>query len=111
MQGAEKAKKEKYLDACLERRRTFTPMVYLADGMLGDEAEAAEKRMAALLDISMQREYSKMCSYVRSRMALALARSNTMMLCRARDHEGRFGRQPVMEDGAGMAMLVPHRDD
>eukprot|EP00957_Ditylum_brightwellii_P200693 15299387-Ditylum_brightwellii.AAC.1 len=67
--------------------------------------------MAALLAISMQREYSETCRYVQSRMALALARSNTMMLHRARDPEGRFGRRPVMEDGAGMAMLVPQRDD
>eukprot|EP00957_Ditylum_brightwellii_P118012 9000827-Ditylum_brightwellii.AAC.1 len=59
----------------------------------------------------MQREYSEMCGYVQSRMVLALARSNTMMLCKARDLEGRYGRQPVMEDGAGMAMLVPHRDE
>ena len=29
---AEKEKKELYLQACLERRRTFTPMVYSTDG-------------------------------------------------------------------------------
>ena len=30
---AEKEKKDLYLQACLELRRTFTPMVYSADGI------------------------------------------------------------------------------
>ena len=37
---AEKEKKHLYLQACLERRRTFTPMVYTADGIPGAEALA-----------------------------------------------------------------------
>ena len=32
---AEKEKKELYLQSCLERTRTFTPMVYSADGIPG----------------------------------------------------------------------------
>eukprot|EP00957_Ditylum_brightwellii_P071668 5448278-Ditylum_brightwellii.AAC.1 len=32
IQEAEKQKKGKYLHACLERRRNFTPLVYSADG-------------------------------------------------------------------------------
>ena len=46
---AEKEKKDLYLQACLERRRTFTPMVYSADEIPGAEALAAQKRLAALL--------------------------------------------------------------
>ena len=46
---AEKEKKDLYLQACLERRRTFTPMVYSADGIPGAEALASQKRLAALL--------------------------------------------------------------
>ena len=46
---AEKKKKVLYLQACLERIRTFTPMVYYADGIPGAEALAAQKRLAALL--------------------------------------------------------------
>ena len=34
---ADKEKKDLYLQACLERRRTFTPMVYSADGITGAE--------------------------------------------------------------------------
>ena len=35
---AEKENKDLYLQACLERRRTFTPMVYSADRIPGAEA-------------------------------------------------------------------------
>ena len=66
-----KAKKEKkylYLQACLELRSTFTPMVYSADGIPGAEALAAQKRLAALLSYKLKREYSEMCGFVQARM-------------------------------------------
>ena len=53
---AEKEKKDLYLQACLERRRTFTPMVYSADGIPGAEALSAQKRLAALLRYKLKRE-------------------------------------------------------
>ena len=55
--GGEK-KKDLYLQACLERRRTFTPMAYSADGISGAEALAAQKRLATLLSYKLKREYS-----------------------------------------------------
>ena len=39
--NAEKEKKDLYLQTCLDRRRTFTPMVYSADIIPGAEALAA----------------------------------------------------------------------
>eukprot|EP00957_Ditylum_brightwellii_P122535 9344438-Ditylum_brightwellii.AAC.1 len=64
--------------------------------------------MASMLAIAWQREYLEMCGFVRVQMALALARSNTMMLRNARDQEGKHARRPVMEDDAGMELLKPH---
>ena len=49
---AEKEKKDLYLQDCLERRRTFTSMVYSADGIPGAEDLAAIKMLAALLSYS-----------------------------------------------------------
>ena len=40
--NTEKEKKDLHLDACLECRRTFTPMVYCADGIPIAEALAAQ---------------------------------------------------------------------
>ena len=45
LKKAEKEKKDLYLQACLERRRNFTTMVYSADGIPGAEALAAQKRL------------------------------------------------------------------
>ena len=42
LERAEKEKKDKYLHTCLERRRSFTPMVYSADGIPGTEAVLAQ---------------------------------------------------------------------
>ena len=51
---AEKEKKFLYLQACLESRRTFTPMVYSADRIPGAEALAVQKRLAALLSYKLK---------------------------------------------------------
>ena len=67
---AEKEKKGLYLQTCLVRRRTFTPMVYSADGMPGAEALAAQKRLAAILSYNLKREYSEMCCFVRAGTSL-----------------------------------------
>ena len=55
---AEKENKDLYLQACLEPRRTFTPMVYSVDRIPGAEALAAQKRLAALLSYKLNQEYS-----------------------------------------------------
>jgi hypothetical protein len=45
----EKEKKDKYLWACLEMRKDFKPMVYLADGIVGRQARNAKGRLATHL--------------------------------------------------------------
>ena len=77
---AEKEKKDLYIQACLERRRTFTPMVYSTDRIPGAEALAAQKRLAALLKYKLKKEYSEMCGFVRARMLLVILRSNSLLL-------------------------------
>ena len=101
----ETAKKDKYLEACLERRRHFTPLVYSVQGVPGEETRAAEKRLAGHLAHRWKREYSEMCGYVRARMSLATARANTLLLRGARDSRGRLQHRPVFEDGAGVSCM------
>ena len=55
---AERDKKDLYLQACLERRRTFTPMVYSADVIPGAEAMASQKILTPLLSYKLKQEYS-----------------------------------------------------
>ena len=50
---AEKEKKDFYFQACLEGRRTFTPMVYSADEITRVEALATQKILAALINYKL----------------------------------------------------------
>ena len=75
-----KRKKNRYLQACLDRRRTFTPLVYSVDGMACKEARSFEKRIASLLADKWERSYSKLVGYVRGRMAKSILRSNNACL-------------------------------
>ena len=102
LERAAKVKKDKYLIACLERRRTFMPLVYSVDGMACKEALAFKKRVASLLASKWNRPYSEMVGFVRGRMSLAVIRSNTMLLRGAR--AGRAWK-PVIEDSAGVEAL------
>ena len=104
---AEKEKKDLYLQACLERRKTFTHMVYSADGITGAEALAAQKRLAALLSYKLKREYSEMCGFMQARISLAIVRSNSLLLRGPRNKGARIWKRPELTDGAVMALLMP----
>ena len=81
----EKEKKYLYLQACMELRRTFTPMVYSTDRIPGADALPAQKRLAALLSYNLKQKYSEICVFVRPRMSLDIVRSNSLILCGPHD--------------------------
>ena len=95
---AEKEKKDLYLQACLERRRTCTPMVYYMDRIPGVEALAAQNRLAALLRYKLKREYSEMCGFVKARISLAIVRYNSLLLCGPRYKDALIRYPPEMMD-------------
>jgi hypothetical protein len=97
----EKEKKAKHLEACLERRKDFVPLVYSVDGISGREAKSAERRLASALAWKWKRHYSEMCGYVRARMALSVVRANTLLIRGSRVRQSR--PRMHMEDGAAMA--------
>ncbi len=49
LESAACRKKDKYEEACLERRRHFTPMIYSVDGISDKHARVAEKWVAGIL--------------------------------------------------------------
>jgi hypothetical protein len=81
----EKEKKDKFLQNCLEMRKNFTPMVYSVDGIAGHKAWNAEKRLPTHLAGKWNREYSQMVYYVRVRMAIAVVRANSLLICGSRN--------------------------
>jgi hypothetical protein len=95
----EKLKKDKHLHACLQQRRDFTPLVYSVDGMSGRETRQAERQIASALGYKWHREYSEMVAFVRARMALAVVRSNSLLL---RGSRVRRSRYPLIDEGAAM---------
>ena len=101
----EKEKKTKYLDHCLARRRHFTPLVFSVDGLRGGEADAATKRLAALLANKWKRAYSDVCGFVRSRLAITLVRNASQCLRGARDPSARQ-RHAVWDTGAGLSAYL-----
>jgi len=102
LESAAKQKRSKYEEACTERRRDFTPMVYSVDGLPCKSARAAERRIAALLAGKWDRQYSQMSSFVRTRMALAVARSNTLLL---HGDRSTSWRRKAPEDGSAAAAV------
>ena len=47
-----------------------------------------------------------MCGFVRARMSLAVVRSNTLLLRKARDKKAYIFQRPDMDDGEVMALLA-----
>lgn len=100
-----KQKTEKYEVACNENRRDFTPLVYSVDGLPCEAAKAAEKRLGGLLSKKWGRKYSEMVTFIRTRMSIAIVRSNTLLLRGERAHTWR---RRAVEDGvsAGAARFA-----
>jgi hypothetical protein len=99
----EKEKKAKYGDLCIARRRTFTPLVFSVDGLLGKEATAASKRLASSLAAKWKRSYSEICGFVRSRLSFALVRSSSRCLRGDRNPTNRF-HTPIWDSGTGLGL-------
>ena len=82
---AEKEKKDKYLQPCMDCRNSFTPMVYSADEITGTKSITAHQRLVSMLSNKLKREYLEMCGFISARMSLAIVISNTLLLSGARD--------------------------
>jgi hypothetical protein len=101
----ERAKKKKYLQPCLERRKHFTPFVVSADGLKGKEAKTMLKRISALLAKKWDKPYSVVCGYVNSRMSIAIVRASHLCLRGSRVPAGLIShRRPQWFDGAGLGL-------
>jgi hypothetical protein len=106
LESQEKEKKRKYLGACLENRRHFTPFVLSVDGLLGREAKTSAKRLAVKLAGKWQKPCSQACGYVKARLSMAAVVRVTHLCLRgsrvpAHNISARFSQ---WEDGAGLAM-------
>jgi hypothetical protein len=84
-------------------RRSFTPLIFSVDGLIGKEAKAASKRLASTLAGKWKRSYSEVCGFVRSRLSIALIRSSSRCLRADRTPTQRF-RFPMWDSGTGLGL-------
>ena len=60
----EKDNKDKYLQACLERRHALNPMFYSDRVIPGTEDLSVQMILASYLSFQLKRKYSKMCGFL-----------------------------------------------
>ena len=101
----EKEKRSKYLQACLQQRRSFCPFVVSTDGVLGYEANNLIRRIADKLAKKWSLPYSQLCGLVRARVSIAIARTVHLCLRGSRIPASRTSRQVQWTDGAGVGLF------
>ena len=61
-------------------KSTFTPLVFTTTGGMGPECQRLNKRLAELISKKRNEQYSKVMSYIRTRLRFALLRSTIIAL-------------------------------
>ena len=102
----EARKKRKCLRACQEHRRHFTPIAISTDGQFGREANKFVQRLSELLAERWHKPYSVVCSYVRSRLSIAVVRATHLCLRGSRVPADQISNRRVQwQDGAGLHLF------
>ena len=102
----EKEKKKKYLGACLEQRRHFSPFVVSTDGLIGKESRTLLNTLSAALALKWEKPYSEICGYVNARMSIAIVRATHLCLRGSRIPTSKMSnRRPQWEDQAGLGLF------
>ena len=97
-------KKKQYLQACLDQRRFFVPLIVSTDGMLGEETKATVKQLAWLLSRKWDRPYSQICGLIRSQLSVAIVRASHLCLRGSRVPYCEISRCIQWEGKAGVKL-------
>ena len=102
----EKAKKQQYLESCLEQRRHFAPYVVDTYGLLGEEAKAFNKRIGLMLAEKWKSPYSAVMGFVNARVSVAILRASHLCLRGSRvPYRHISTKRSNWDDGAGLGMF------
>ena len=77
---AEKEKKAKYAEACLERRALFTLVCVSVDSLLGYEASSFIKRLAYRLSSKLNLSYSTIVCWLRTHLTFSILLATNLCL-------------------------------
>ena len=105
-QEADRAKKNMYLEACLQQRRHFSPLVASIDVILGVEVGAALKMLVILIAKKWRQPYSRTCGYFKSRISITLVRASHWCIRESKVPAHKISVQRMQqEDGAGLNLF------
>jgi hypothetical protein len=105
LEGYEKRKKAKYLAACFDQRRDFTPFVVSVDGLISKEAQKLLQRLSGLLAKKWEKPYATVCAYVRATMSFAILRATHRCIRGSRIPVAQISTPlPLWEDQAGLGL-------
>ena len=108
----EDEKKKKYAKKCYEIRKTFSPFVTSADGMIGKEAKEILKNISIRLADKWDIPYSRVRRYVNAKMSIAIIRAAHRCLRCSRIPTTKITRTELGErpwdDGAGLGLFTTH---
>jgi hypothetical protein len=75
LKAAERLKKKKYLQQCLDQRCQFAPFIVSVDGLIGEESKTVLKVLAERTVTKAGNMYSNVMVYMRARLSIAIVRS------------------------------------
>ena len=102
LRSHEKEKRDKYLAACLEQRRSFVPFVVSTDGLLGYEAKNLITQIAKRLALKWSRPYSVVRGLLNARINLAILRASHQCIRGPRNPASKISTKIKWDDGAGL---------
>ena len=103
LQKTARAKKNMYLEACLQQHCNFLPFVASVDGILDMEAVDNLKRISSRLATKWQQPNSRTCGYVKSRITINLVWATHRCIRWSKVPEHWISLQrPPWEDGNGL---------
>ena len=80
LRAAEHEKKQKYMEACMTRHITFTPLVVSVDGLLAPEFQFFVKTLSLRLAEKWGKAYSVTAKWVRTRLNFAIFRATNLCI-------------------------------
>ena len=95
-----------YLEACFQQRIHFSPFVASVDGLLVVEGTDTLKRLASRLANKWWQNYSQMCGYAKSSIAITLVQATHRCIRGSRVPAHRISvERPQLDDCAGINLF------
>ena len=80
---------------CLDNRADFVPLVFSADGCMGEQAKKYLQRVGKVLAGKWEKSYSEVMGFVMGRVSMAVARASSMCIRTSRNRQPLQGQYMV----------------